>query len=144
MHRWEILRYTGSTVDVELSTDFHLDQKRRTVTLQLGVHYSALRTQMIRRLLDYVIDVEFEVSSLDGVVHSEDNEVLITEDMLRLILGLGIGAIRGMVALRTADTFLIQYPLPIYDMNTLIANIVGIGTDVNYSSPETFAASEVN
>ena len=122
LHRWEVFRYNGSPVDVELSTDVTYERATHTVTLHLGVHYTTLRSQIRRRLLDYAIEAEFLLISEDSL-EIDDDEVVISTELLRLMLSIGLGAMRGMISLRTAGTFLVHYPLPIYNMDKLIHNI---------------------
>lgn len=130
MYRWEMLRYTGATIDVELSTAFRVNRRRKTVSLLIGAHYTTLRTQILRHLLDYVIEAEFEVSDFNGVVDQQSGELLISTDMLSLMLSVGIGALRGMLALRTEGTFLSHFPLPVYDLDELIDNVVASGQNI--------------
>jgi hypothetical protein len=129
LHRWEVVRYNGSPVDVELSTDVTYERTTHTVTLHLGVHYTTLRSQIRRRLLDYAIEARFQLIS-DGALEIDDDEVVISTELLRLMLSIGIGALRGMISLRTAGTFLVHYPLPIYNMDRLIHNIVMAGDPI--------------
>ncbi len=128
LYRWELVRYDGAPVDVELSTDFKANTGKGTVTVRLGAHYTTMRTQMRRRLLDYVMEAEYGVTDADGLIDVADNEVLVTTDFLRLMLSIALGAMRGMIALRTEGTFLSKYPLPIYNLGTLLDNIVNSGT----------------
>ena len=129
LHRWEVVRYNGSPVDVELSNDVTYERATHTVTLHLGVHYTTLRSQIRRRLLDYAIEARFQLIS-DGALEIDDDEVVISTELLRLMLSIGIGALRGMISLRTAGTFLVHYPLPIYNMDRLIQNIVMAGDPI--------------
>lgn len=129
LHRWEVVRYNGSPVDVELSTDVTYERATHTVALHFGVHYTTLRSQIRRRLLDYAIEARFQLIS-DGALEIDDDEVVISTELLRLMLSIGIGALRGMISLRTAGTFLVHYPLPIYNMDRLIHNIVMAGDPI--------------
>lgn len=131
LHRWEFMHFRGNKADVELSTHFDKDTSRNTVTLQLGAHYTVLRSQIRRRLLDYVIEAEFMISRADGLIVVSDHEMMITPDLLRLMLNISIGAIRGMIALRTAGTALARFPLPVYNLDRLIANIEDAGVTVD-------------
>ena len=133
IHRWEFMRFTGSEVNVELSTDFRMDSRRRTLTLRVGAHYSALRSQIWRQLLDYVVDAEFEINGESGLIEESEAGVIVTTDLLRLMLSITIGAMRGMIALRTANTFLAHFPLPIYDLEDLSAQIADVGHEVAYN-----------
>lgn len=127
LYRWEFMRYEGGIVDVGLSTGFRINRRHHTVTLILGAHYTTLRSQIVRRLLDYVVEAEFEVSDLGVVMDDEGGEVFLTTDMLGMMLSVGVGAMRGMIALRTSNTFLMHYPLPVYNIGTLVDNIVAAG-----------------
>lgn len=133
MHRWEFMRYSGTAVDVELSTNFRKDGPKRLVVLELGAHYSTMRGQIRRRLLDYVVDAEFEINDIDGVIDADREELVLTTDLLRLMLSIAIGAIRGMIALRTSGTFLVHYPLPVYNLDEMVDNIVAAGAEVAYN-----------
>ncbi len=123
VNRWELMLFRGGDVDVELSTEFRRNTPEHTITLRLGAHYNTLRSQIRRRLLDYVIDVEFSVSALDGMADVEYHELLITPGLLRMMLSISIGAIRGMIALRTSGSALAPYPLPLFNLDALIENI---------------------
>lgn len=137
INRWEFMRFSGTEVDVELSTDFNRDRVHRTITLQLGAHYTALRSQIRRRLLDYVIDVEFEIMHPDGLIVVEDDEITLTPNLLHLMFSIAMGALRGMIALRTANTFLAHFPLPVYNLYDLIEHIAAAGEEMAYN-PEAY------
>lgn len=133
MYRWEFVRYDGSDVDVELSTKLNRDVKRSTIHLRLGAHYTTFRSQIRRRLLDYVIDAEFEIKDVRGVIEASPTEMVITPALMRLMLSISIGALRGMIALRTQNTFLRHFPLPVYDMEELISTIDAAGYELAYN-----------
>lgn len=117
------MRFNGSDVDVELTTHFRNIAGTHRVLLRLGAHYTVVRSQIRRRLLDYVVDAEFDLGDTRGMIAATDVDIVVTTDVLRLMFSITLGAIRGMIALRTADTFLSDYPLPVYDISVLIANL---------------------
>lgn len=127
LYRWEVMRHQSEDVDVALSTDFEKDSVNSTVTLRITVRYTALRGQIRRRLLDYSADATFAVSRIDGLVDVSDEELLVSIPLLRLMLGIAIGAIRGMIAVYVAGTVLEKFPLPLYNLETLVENIVAAG-----------------
>lgn len=133
MYRWEFLRYDGSDVDVEISTRVNRDPRRGTILLRLGAHYTTLRGMIRRRLLDYVIDAEYEINDVRGVIESSTTEFVFTPELMRLMLSISIGAMRGMIALRTQNTFLQHYPLPVYNLDELIAHIDAAGHELAYN-----------
>lgn len=129
-HRWSILRFKGEPVGVTLSTDFRLDPERpKILRLRLTAHYHTVRAQILRPLLDYAIEVVYEVDNLDAVASEADGELLLATGLLSLTLSVGIGALRGMIALGARNTFLSHYPLPIFRIADIISTISGPDDD---------------
>ncbi|MCM1348546.1 MAG: hypothetical protein NC338_03970 [Firmicutes bacterium] len=129
-HRWEILRYDGTPVDVNLFTDFSYRAGQHIVRLSLAARYTTVRELMSRRLLDYGITADFELIGSD--VETSSEEIVVNSDLVRLMIGVGLGALRGMVALRTSHTFLAHYPLPVYNVDTLMEPIINASRTVNF------------
>lgn len=121
-YRWEMMRYKDTPIDVQLASDFSYQRETGTVRLSLTARYTTMRDQVCRRLLDYCVSSDFEIHGVDA--KSAMTEILGTEDMLRLMLSVTVGAMRGMLALRTEKTFLANYPLPLYNIDNLVAPII--------------------
>lgn len=130
IHHWEMVRYSGTPVEVNLTTDFSRNESSHVVRLRLGVHYTTYRGQIMRKLLDYVIEADFELIHQPADFISGNRDVILPTDLVSLMLSIGIGAVRGMIALRTSRTFLRHYPLPVYDINSLIDDIIMAGEDI--------------
>lgn len=131
LYRWDLMKFQGEKVDVALSTDFEQDNAARTVTVRITARYTALRGQIRRRLLDYTAEATFAISRIDGLIDVADDEMLVSIDLLRLMLGISVGSLRGMIAAFTEGTALEPYPLPLYDLHALVANIVRAGKPVS-------------
>ena len=129
INRWEIMRYTGTDIHVDLTAKFSMNRSSSIATVELGAHYSALRLQVMRRLLDYTVRVKFEIFNLSGLVDIEYGDMLVPPGLLRMMLGVSLGALRGMIAVYTAHTFLANFPLPLYDLNEII-NSMTLNADV--------------
>ena len=65
------MRYTGTDIHVDLTAKFSMNRSSSIATVELGAHYSALRLQVMRRLLDYTVRVKFEIFNLSGLVDIE-------------------------------------------------------------------------
>ncbi len=122
LYRWELMRYENTPVDVSLTSDFIYRANKNVVTVKLSTRYTTLRGQMTRRLLDYSILATFEAAGADSVADTE--ELIVDTEVVKMMLSIALGALRGMLALRTANTFLAHYPLPIYDMRSLIEPVM--------------------
>ena len=127
IHHWEMMRYEGGKVSVGLSASFNMCRESSIATVIVGVHYTTLRSQVIRKLMDYTVKARFEVSDLQGLVDIEYGDILIPAGLLHLMLSVSIGALRGRLALRTANTFLSHYPLPLMDL-TEVMNHMDMGS----------------
>lgn len=129
LYRWEMMRYDGTPVDVNLSTDFSYRAGQRLVRLTLEVRYTTIRSQMSRRLLDYAITADFELTGDDA--EAGGKEIVVNSELVRMMISVGLGALRGMIALRTANTFLAHYPLPVYNVNALMEPIINAAKTVD-------------
>lgn len=126
VHRWSILRFKGEPIGVTISTDFRLDPASPDILrLRLTAHYHTVRCQIIRPLLDYAIEVKFEVENLREMVSEGDHELMLPTGLASLTLSLGIGAMRGMIALGVRNTFLSHYPLPVFRISDIVNSISG-------------------
>lgn len=122
IHRWEIMRYEGTPVDVNLFSDFSYRAEKHIVRLMLAARYTTLRGQICRRLLDYGITADFELMGPDAEIDKE--EIVVNAELVRMMIAVGLGALRGMLAIRTSNTFLSHYPLPVYNVDQLMQPII--------------------
>lgn len=129
VYRWELMLYNGSPIDLDISADFVRTEKG-DLRLQIGAHYTCLRSMIVRRLLDYVIEVTFEVDGIENCADISDGEMLIDPDVLTLMMGVALGALRGMVALRTEGSVLEKHPIPIMRIADLIRRLDGTNETV--------------
>lgn len=133
------MRHTGMPVMVSISTDIKLDRKKHICAVILGAHYRSLRSQIVRNLMDYYIEASFDIDGFDDIIEESDGEIMLPQSFMSLMFCIGIGALRGMVALRTADTFLTHYPLPILRLDDLMEDVdrsrIGAYTGLKYEVP---------
>lgn len=134
IHRWEIARYNGARVETRLTAAFDTAGHDR-VRLRLGANYIALRGIIARPLLEYVADFEFIVENASHSVMVTENAVYIPPKMLATMLSIGIGALRGMLAVRTRGTFLARHPLPMLSIGDLLQNLQGASASARNKLP---------
>ena len=63
LHRWEMLRYGNNPEDIiiDMKARVEGDSASESLTLRLEVMYSYMRSMVRRPLLDYAVDVVFEI-----------------------------------------------------------------------------------
>lgn len=134
IHHWEMMRYEGGKVNVALSASFNMCRESSEAIITVGVHYTTLRSQVIRKLMDYAVRARFEISDIKGLVDIEYGDILLPPGLLHLMLSVSVGALRGMLALRTANTFLANFPLPLLDLTEIMDHMdMGIGQVMDQS-----------
>lgn len=124
LHRWEMMRYEGAPIHVELNAHI-IRHGPDDLSLTLGARYLTVRALVRRELLSYVMTADFHIGGLNDIASFDDADALIPVDIMRMILNAGIGALRGMIALRTAGTVLESHPLPMFNLRELVSRITG-------------------
>lgn len=121
-YRWEMMRFEGTPVDVKLMSDFAHHTGSHIIHLSLTARYTTFRSQMCRHLLDYTVGADFELRGPDATLTK--NEIIVDAHVIKLMFSVALGALRGMLALRTSNSFLANYPLPVYNVDTLMEPII--------------------
>ncbi len=127
-YRWEMVRYSATPVDVNLTSQFSYRASHQVVRLTLGAHYTTMRDMMCHRLMDYTVAADFELLGPEAEADAE--ELVVSVDLVKMMLGVAIGAMRGMISLRTSHTFLSNYPLPIYNLDSLMEPVLNAARDI--------------
>ena len=60
---------------------------------------------------------------MEAVVCVRDYSVSVAPELLSILVGVSIGTLRGMLVLKSADSFFGNYPLPIINITELIASL---------------------
>lgn len=131
--RWEFIRYTGSPVKVTINAQWHTATPAHEIALIAGARYTTTRNMVDRTLLDYNIELTFSTSGNDSWLYADDDRSLsLPPGLATVMLSVGIGSLRGMIASRTADSMLSRYPLPIINVSEIISRMAyGTTADEN-------------
>lgn len=106
-------------VFVKLLLNILPDIGRNIIELIVGVVYHTNSED----LLTYEIKSTFEVGEMEAVVCVRDYSVSVAPELLSILVGVSIGTLRGMLVLKSADSFFANYPLPIINITELIASL---------------------
>lgn len=120
LNRWELLRRPESGVYVTLVSRFVAGNDPGRISLIMGTRYTCLRHMIKHRLLEYNIEVAFDISTPDGTPFSATGADLHPR-LMALMYSSAIGALRGMLALRVESTWLRHYPLPLVNISDLVS-----------------------
>lgn len=134
-NRWEMFKYSGQPVDIDLHTQFIPYTSLGLLNLVLGVTYTTTRNYLRHTLLRYDIELSFEISNMDSVINISNHSVYVPPTLTNLMLSVGIGSLRGMLAVHTRHTFLSRYPLPIFDLRDMLGRLANNDATVNAENP---------
>lgn len=118
-----IRHYAGGEVGVSLRTWLTPIRGKDEVELTAEVVYSDRGTMMHSIMLTYCVAARFAFSDAENFFDIDGDRLLITHHLLTLMLGTVIGALRGMIALDTAQNSLASYPLPLLNVADLAASL---------------------
>ena len=118
-----IRHYAGGEVGVSLRTWLTPIRGKDEVELTAEVVYSDRGTMMHSIMLTYCVAARFAFSDAENFFDIDGDRLLITHHLLTLMLGTVIGALRGMIALDTAQTSLASYPLRLLNVADLAASL---------------------
>lgn len=117
------------TVDINVRVVTNLEKS--IVSLVVSCSYLAKTEYLRQRILVSSVVANFGVENLAGVVVTKGGEKVLPRETMLTMLGVAVGALRGVVAVRTQDTKLRHSPLPLIDLNTLLARLRYGQTPVN-------------
>ncbi len=123
--RLELMRHSGG--DILVSLNSHIvpsPTDPRRISLVLGVKYRRERGMIIRTLLHYHIEVTFEIDRPEEHIEVDGSSVAVTPRLMAVMYSIAVGAIRGMLAQRTAHTVLADYPLPVINVSDIVSRMM--------------------
>lgn len=106
-------------VFVKLLLNILPDISRSIIELIVGVVYHTNSED----LLTYEIKSTFEIREMETVVCIRDYSVSVAPELLSILVGVSIGTLRGMLVLKSTDSFFCNNPLPIINITELIASL---------------------
>lgn len=128
LYRWELMRYGNAPVNVAVSVKANIDEDMafEQITLRLGVTYTYMRSMVKRPLLQHTVDAVFSIPSMAEYVDFTPghDRIAIPPSVMSMMLGVAIGALRGMIAKVTAGTPLENRPLPLINISGLVSRLI--------------------
>ncbi|MBD5232922.1 MAG: hypothetical protein HDS65_01955 [Bacteroidales bacterium] len=118
------LRRLGRTpLSVDLNVRVVPDVDRSMISLVVSCSYIAVVGLIRTRVLACTAVSTFEVEKLAEHVTVQGEEVVLGGKLMMTLLGIAVGALRGIISVRTADTPLRFRPLPVIDLTALMCRI---------------------
>lgn len=77
-------------------------------------------------ILEYRVMVVFRIENLANYLETNDTQFKVNPDFVPVLLNTAVGALRGMLSLKTVSTVLADHPLPLLDL----AQMLKAGYDV--------------
>jgi len=102
---------------------FNSNFDKKTLGIVLSVKYLLKKDDAEKELCSYEIESVFKIKELEKAIKIEGEKVQVEDGLLLNLLSVTIGALRGMLALKTQGTILNKYPLPLVDVSSMIKHI---------------------
>lgn len=115
------LRRLGRTpVNVDMNVRVVPDLDHSLVSLVVTCSYVAVIGFIRTRVLSCSVVTTFEIEDLRQHIEMQGEEVVVGGKLMMTMLGIAVGSLRGIVAVRTAGTPLRFRPLPVIDLRALM------------------------
>jgi hypothetical protein len=96
-------------------------------TNRFNVNISALYEFEGKEILEYGVAVSFVIENLPNYLEINDKQFKVNPDFVPVLLNTAIGALRGMISLKTASTVLAGHPLPLIDLGQMLKSGYNVG-----------------
>lgn len=123
INRRALRRLTREAISVDMNVKVVPDIERSLLSVLVSCSYRAVIGLIRERLLVCTAVATFEVEGLASLIEENGQEKIMPTPLMMNMLGIAVGALRGIVAVRTADTPLRRRPLPIIDLDTLMRRL---------------------
>lgn len=123
INRSALRRLGHETVSVDMNVRVIPDIPRNLISLVVSCSYIAPIGLVRQRLLVSSVIATFEIDDLASNIISRGNDVVVDGPLMMTMLGIAVGALRGIVAVHTQGTVLRHRPLPIIDLDALMARL---------------------
>ena len=123
INRSALRRLGRETVSVDMNVRVVPDLGRDMISLVVSCSYIAPIGMVRQRLLVSSVIATFEVEDLKDNIVMRGNGVVVAGRLMMTMLGIAVGALRGIVSVHTQGTPLRHRPLPIIDLTALMARL---------------------
>lgn len=120
INRAALRRMGNQTVNVDINVREVPNIEKSIVSVVVSCSYLAQIGFLRYRILVSSVVVNFGIENLGRIVIQKGGEKVIPSDLMLKMLGVAVGALRGVVAVRTQGTKLRNSPLPMIDLKALL------------------------
>ena len=120
VNRRALRNIRGEKVNVDLNVRVVPDVEHSLISLIVTCSYIAVIGYIRTRLLVCSVVSTFEIKELEKFVEIQGDDVVVTAPLMKQMLGISVGALRGIVSVRTQGTPLANSPLPMIDLTALM------------------------
>lgn len=103
-------------LQIMLSNNMDTDITNDKFEVVVSVIYQYLN----QKLVEYTVKVNYYIENLASYIEPVENSIKVTPDFVPILINTAIGAMRGMLVLKTSSNFLSEYPLPLIDIHNFM------------------------
>lgn len=120
LNRRAAMRASGKDISVDMTVRVVPDLEASTISLIVTASYIAKGVIVRERLLTRSAYATFEIQDLRQHIEINGEDVVVGGKLMMMMLGIAVGALRGIISVRIAGTPLKNRPLPIIDLTALM------------------------
>ena len=113
-------RAVGKSVHLDMSVRLVPEVERNMLSLVVKSSYVYAGEVYRERLMTCSVYANFEVKDLAAHIKRHGENAVVDSQLMMLMLSVAVGALRGVVAVRTKGTLLESRPLPIINISALM------------------------
>ena len=120
VNRRASLKAYGKPVHVDMTVRVVPDLDKSTVSLVVTASYIVQGKFVRERVLTCSAFATFQIENLRQHVEINGEDIIVGGHLMMMMLGITVGALRGIISVRIAGTPLSNRPLPIIDLTALM------------------------
>lgn len=120
VNRRASLKAYGKPVHVDMTVRVVPDLDKSTVSLVVTASYIVQGKVVRERVLTCSAFATFQIENLRQHVEINGEDIIVGGHLMMMMLGITVGALRGIISVRIAGTPLSNRPLPIIDLTALM------------------------
>lgn len=93
----------------------------KNIIVDFGVQYAYNGEPIME--CRYAFQFDYKESEDGALIKMSDNGINMPEDIMKTIINISSGAIRGIMIARTVGTYISKFPLPLLDLKSLMKDV---------------------
>lgn len=123
INRWSLRKLGRTPINVDFNVRVIPDLERSFISLVVSCSYITVLDSVRTRVLSCSVVSTFEIEDLMSHITLQGQDAVVGGKLMMTMLGIAVGSLRGIIAVRTGNTPLRFRPLPIIDLSAIMGQL---------------------